>query len=147
MVGSIEAHRQIKCWRRSWVLYSDPQAGGREPTGRLDLVWTFETSKPTHSNTLTPTRPHHLILSNCSIPWWQRIQIYEPMGAILIQITIVTHIIYLYPISRSKHRPPCQVQLLALPCTSYMTLGCFLDFMVPPVPTVTSVMHISCLGA
>lgn len=67
------------------MIHPDPQpevgGGGSQP------LWTwyepFETSKPTHSDTLLPTRSHLLIfLKQCH---FLSIQIYEPMGAILIE--------------------------------------------------------------
>lgn len=47
--------------------HDDPQAGsGSQSIGRerdiLELAWVFETSKPSPSDILQPTRPHHLIL-------------------------------------------------------------------------------------
>lgn len=41
--------------RQLRVLSTNPQAAGRE---KLDLEWVFEPSKPTHSETLHPIRPH-----------------------------------------------------------------------------------------
>ena len=62
-----------------------------QPTGReQDWSWAFETSKPTLSDILPPTRPHLLILlilSKSSTPWWLSIHIYYPMGGNLIQTT------------------------------------------------------------
>jgi hypothetical protein len=46
------------------VLHPEPPAQ-RET---LDLAWASETSKPTLSDTLPPTRPHLLILSNSATP-------------------------------------------------------------------------------
>ena len=54
----------------------------------LGLSWAFEISKLTTSDSLSPTRPHLLILSNV-IPLWLSIQISNKfMEAILIQTTI-----------------------------------------------------------
>ena len=54
---------------------------------RLGLVWAFETSKPTPSDTAPPTRPHLLILPKESTNSGSRIQTYEPVRSTLIQIT------------------------------------------------------------
>ena len=45
------------------VLHLDPQGRKREP-----LAWAFETSMPPHSDVLSLTRSHLLILSNSATP-------------------------------------------------------------------------------
>ena len=40
----------------------------RQVAESLSLAWAFETSKPTPGDTLPPTRPHLLILSNSAAP-------------------------------------------------------------------------------
>ena len=62
---------------------SDPKDAGREQA-RMGLMWPFITSQPTISGT-PPPRPYLLILSKLYITWESNIQIYEPMGTILIQ--------------------------------------------------------------
>lgn len=52
----------------------------------------FESPKPTHSNTLPPSRTHLLILlifSNSFVSLWLSIQLDEPLGVIFIQTTTV----------------------------------------------------------
>jgi hypothetical protein len=96
IVGSMTAYRQTWCWRRSWELYIwiTLQAAGREPLG---LAWFFETSNLTPNNTLPPTKPHLLILSNSVTPWCASVQIYELMGEGGIPIQTTTFH-YLTPI-------------------------------------------------
>ena len=60
----------------------------------LGSTWDSETSKPTPSDTLPPTRPHlliPLILLNSATPWWLTSHIHEHMEAILIQTTTARH--------------------------------------------------------
>lgn len=67
------------------------QSVGRERQTQ-GLTWTVETSKPTYSGILPPTRPYLLILlilSNNTILWWLSIYIYVPMGTILIETITV----------------------------------------------------------
>jgi len=55
--------------------------------GLTEMMWAFKTSKPILSNTPPPTEPHLLIVYK---PFYQlrpNIQIYEPMGALLISAT------------------------------------------------------------
>ena len=68
----------------------------KERYRRQRLAWACETSKPcpviysSNNAMLTPTRPHLLILisfSKCFTTWCQKIQMYELMRAILIQLT------------------------------------------------------------
>jgi hypothetical protein len=79
LVGMVlkQAHIFLERWRSG-------KEGKKE---RVDLVWAFETSKSTPSNTHPPTRPHFLILPKRSTNWEPAIQTYGPMGAILIQAT------------------------------------------------------------
>lgn len=60
------AHRQAWCWIGIWEFYIWRATG---------LAWAFGNLKA-----------HHL--SNSATSWWPNGQIYEPMGTILIQITI-----------------------------------------------------------
>jgi hypothetical protein len=43
--------------------------GSRRKKQTLSLTWTLETSKPSSSEILPPTRPHPLSLSNSVTPW------------------------------------------------------------------------------
>lgn len=52
----------------------------------MDLAWAHETSEPTSSDTLPPTRSYYLILlklSDNSTPWRPSLQMCEPVGVIL----------------------------------------------------------------
>jgi hypothetical protein len=71
MVRSMTPLRQTQCWRsaESYILI-------RWLKEILVLVRTFETSKPIPKDTLTPTRPHLLILSNSATSWRPSIQLY-----------------------------------------------------------------------
>jgi hypothetical protein len=62
-------HRSRAFWQPAWQpagrldvdaveLTTDPHRG----SSLLRTSWTVETSKPMGSDTLSPTRPHHLIL-------------------------------------------------------------------------------------
>jgi hypothetical protein len=76
MAGSMVAHRQTWCWRRSWEFYVQ----NHRKTKRERLwAWNglFETSKSTPSDILPPAKTDLLILSNCHS---LVIQMYEPMG-------------------------------------------------------------------
>lgn len=63
-------------------------ASGQETLG---LGWASETSKPTPRDTQPPTRHQLLILSGSASPWWLGIWIYDPMGGILIQVTLMEY--------------------------------------------------------
>lgn len=52
--------------------------------------WTFETSKPTSRDIPPPIRALLLMLPKLSTNWEPNIQIYEPMGIILIQTSTVS---------------------------------------------------------
>ena len=59
----------------------------------LGLAWASETSKFTPIDTLAPTRTHLLILPKTISPTGdQVIQLYEPMGAIITQTTMLTEL-------------------------------------------------------
>lgn len=63
---------------------------------------------------------------------------YESMGDILIQTTHSCPFHLDLPCKWHKAQATGTVQLLALPRTSCMILGSFLDSEVPPIPTFTS---------
>ena len=48
------------------------------------MAWAFKTSKPMLSDTPPPTKPHLLILHKLFHQLRQNIQMYEPVGDILI---------------------------------------------------------------
>jgi hypothetical protein len=52
--------------------------------GLTEMAWAFKTSKPMLSDTPPPTKPHLLILHKLFHQLRQNIQMYEPVGDILI---------------------------------------------------------------
>lgn len=72
------------------ALHPDLPWAGTE-TDRL-LVRDFEITKPTLSDICPPTRTHFLILPKQLINWGLRMQIYEPLGVILIQTTTISQV-------------------------------------------------------
>jgi hypothetical protein len=90
MVGALQAW----CRRSSWELPPDLWADREREREReresesesLGLAWDLEISDKAR-DTPPSTRPYLLLLSDNTVPWWLSIQVYEPMGATLIQTT------------------------------------------------------------
>lgn len=67
---SIAKCRWTWCWNSSWEVYILIHQQGKRDSGP---AWAFETSNPTSSDVLPPTKLQiliFLILPKSSIPWW-----------------------------------------------------------------------------
>lgn len=90
--GREHGGRQAWCWRSHWELHPDPISRGRvEPAHTWHGLFKFPNPPQWHtsSNDITPTSPPNPFKQLYSVVWWLSIQIWEPVGAILIETTTV----------------------------------------------------------
>ena len=87
MVGIMAACRQIWCWKINLEFYIWIHVKRERQRQRQRDTMCMNGSFETQSDRLSSTRPHLLILTNSSTPWWPSIQIYESLRIILIQNT------------------------------------------------------------
>ena len=106
MVGSNAPGRHV-AEAGAESLHPYPLVGSRE--SETELVWAFETPKPTSNDTPPPARPHLLILPKQFHHREPNIPIYQPIGTILIQSTTNLFIIVTQRAEQDEHLPSSRV--------------------------------------